>query len=95
MVVAFNQPVVDFLKTTPSISVTGATVKSVSPHVAAAAAANAYVFVLTPQGAGQITFSLSADKPCGGRSGGICTASGGRLTAWSGATHVIPYAAGN
>ena len=93
VVVAFNQPVVDFLKTTPSISVTGATVKSVSPYVEAGVEANAYVFVLTPQGAGQISFSLSAKKPCGGSSGGVCTASGGQLTAWSGAAHVIPYVA--
>ena len=87
IVVAFNRPVVDFDHTTPSLNVTGATVSSVSPHVVADAAANAYVVTLTPTGVGPITFGLVADPPCA--SGGICTADG-TLLSEAPASHVIP-----
>ena len=86
VVVAFNRPVVDFDHTTPSLNVAGATVSSVSPHVVAGAAANAYVVTLTPAGAGDITFGLVAVQPCAG--GGICAADG-TVLAEVPASHVI------
>ena len=86
VVVAFNQPVMDFDETTPSLSVTGATVASVSLHVVAGEAANAYVVTLTPAGASDITVRLVADQPCA--DGGICTA-GETLLSEVPASHVI------
>ena len=74
VVVAFNRPVVDFDHTTPSLNVAGATASSVTLHVAAGEAANAYVVTLTPAGSGDITVGLVADQPCA--DGGICTADG-------------------
>ena len=82
VVVAFNQPVVDPAAATASVSVAGATVESVSPHVVAGEAANAYIFTLTPTGHGSITFSLVAGQPCDpGDTGGVCTADGRTLSA--------------
>ena len=78
VVIAFNQPVADFDQTTPSLSVTGATVASVSAHVAAGEPANAYLVTLTPDGDGAITFGLLADQASAG--GGICTADGTTLS---------------
>ncbi len=78
VVVAFNRPVVDFDETSPSLSVTGATIASVSPHRVAGEAANAYVVTLTPAGAGDITFGLVADQTCAGD--GICTADGAEVS---------------
>ena len=78
VVVAFSRPVVNFGADTPSVSVPGATVASVSPHLGAGEAANAYVFTLTPDGDGAITFSLVANEACA--DGGICTADGTTLT---------------
>ena len=76
--VAFNQPVVDFTATSPSISVTGATVASVSPHVVDGAPANAYIVTLTPAGGEEIIFNLDATQSCA--SDGICTAGGATLS---------------
>ena len=87
VVVAFNQPVKDFDTTTPSVSVSGATVASVSPHTRAGAPANAYIFTLTPAGSGSITFRLVAARTCADK--GICTAGGAVLT--SAVTRTIPY----
>ena len=82
VVVAFDQPVVDPAAATASVSVKGATVTSVSPHVVADEAANAYIFTLTPTGLGAITFSLVADQPCDSAdTGGVCTADGRTLSA--------------
>ena len=78
VVVTFSQPVVDFAADTPSVSVTGATVSSVSPYIVAGEAANAYLFNLTPDGDGAITFSLVANQACS--AGGICAADGAVLT---------------
>ena len=86
VIVAFNQPVVDFSASSPSLSVTGATVASVSLHVVAGEPANAYVVVLTPAGTSDITFGLVADQPCA--DGGICTADGTLLSEVP-ASHVI------
>ena len=72
VIVAFNQPVVDFDETTPSLNVTSATVASVSAHIVAGESANAYVLTLTPAGARHIIVRLVADQPCA--DGGICTA---------------------
>ena len=78
VVVAFSRPVVDFDNTSPSLSVTGATVASVSAHVAAGEPANAYLVTLTPDGAGAITFRLVTAQTCA--NGGICTADGTMLS---------------
>ena len=78
IVIAFNQPVADFDRTSPSLSVTGATVANVSAHVVAGEPANAYLVSLTPDGDGAITFGLLADQGCAG--GGICTADGTTLS---------------
>ena len=87
VIVAFNQPVVDFSASSPSISVTGATIESVLSHIVAGEAANAYVVTLTPAGASDITIGLVADQPCA--DGGICTA-GETLLSEVPASHVIP-----
>ena len=78
VVVVFNQPVVDFTAATPSVSVQGATVTSVAPHIMPGEPANAYLFTLTPTGGGPITFALVAGQSCA--SGGICGAAGTLLT---------------
>ena len=59
----------------PSISVTGATVASVSAHVVAGEPANAYLVTLAPDGDGAISFRLDTGQACGAN-GGICTADG-------------------
>ena len=70
--VAFSRPVVDFAADTTSVSVTGATIAGISPHVVPGEPANAYLFTLTPTGIGSITFALVTGQPCA--SDGICTA---------------------
>ena len=87
VVVAFNRPIVDFDATSPSLSVTGGTVASVSAHVVAGAPAHAYLVTFTPAGDGPLTFSLVANQACA--SGGICTADGTLLTEVP-AAHPIP-----
>ena len=77
---------VDFDHTTSSLSLAGATISSVSPHVVAGEAANAYVVTLTPAGVGDITVGLVADETCA--DGGICTADGTVLSEVA-ASHVI------
>ena len=86
VVVAFNRPVVDFTAATRSVSVSGAAIESVSPHVVAGEAANAYVVTLTPTGDGAITVGLVAGEPCA--SGGICTADGAGLETSPGAVTI-------
>ena len=86
VIVAFNQPVVDFSASSPSISVTGATIESVLSHIVAGEPANAYVVTLTPAGTSDITIGLMADQPCA--DGGICTA-GETLLSEVPASHVI------
>ncbi len=78
VVVAFSRPVVDFDETSPSLSVSGATVDSVSAHIAAGELAHAYLVTLTPDGDGAITFSLVTGEACD--DGGICTADGTTLS---------------
>ena len=86
VVVAFSRPVVDFDETTPSLSVTGATVASVSAHLVAGEPANPYLVTLTPDGDGAISFRLVSGQACA--DGGICTADGTTLSEVS-ATLVI------
>ncbi len=86
VIVAFNQPVVDFSASSPSISVQGATIESVLSHIVAGEPANAYVVTLTPAGTSDITVGLVADQPCA--DGGICTA-GETLLSEVSASHVI------
>ena len=78
VIVAFNQPVVDFSAASPSISVSGAEVASVSAHVVAGEPAHAYLVTLTPDDYGPITFRLLSYQAC--VNGGICTADGTQLT---------------
>ena len=86
--VAFNQPIVDITAATASVSVQGATIESVSPHIVAGEPANAYLFTLTPTGIGSITFALAAGHSCA--SSGICTAGGSLLSEVPASSHVIP-----
>ena len=85
--VAFSRPVVDFATDTTSVSVTGATIAGISPHVVPGEPANAYLFTLTPTGVGPITFALVAGQPCA--SDGICTADETVLTEVPD-SHIIP-----
>ena len=74
--VAFSRAVEPIAADTPSASVTGATVSLVQPHDKEGLA-NAWIFILTPTGNADITFTLVADQPCA--IGGICAADGGLL----------------
>ena len=78
VVVAFSRPVVDFAANTPSVSVTGATVKSVAPHIAAGETAHAYLFELTPTGDAAVEFVLVTGQGCA--DGGICAKDGSTLS---------------
>ena len=78
VVVAFNQPVVDFTASSSSLSVQGATVAAVRAHVEAGEPANAYLVTLTPDGADLVSFALLPDQVC--PEDGICTADGTTLT---------------
>ena len=92
VVVAFSRPVANFDKTSPSLSVTGATIASVSAHSAADALANAYLVTLRPTGDGAITLRLVADVNDDGvcTADEICTADGTPLTAGPETAHTIP-----
>ena len=87
-IVAFNRPVVDFASASPSLSVTGGTVASVSAHVVAGESANAYLVTLTPDGDGAITFQLVANQGCA--DGGICAADGATLADVPAALVIVP-----
>ena len=86
VVVAFNRPVVDFDRTSPSLNVTGATITGVSPHVVAGESANAYLIRLTPQGNGTVRVGVVLNQACG--SGGICAADGIKLSEASSAVTI-------
>ena len=85
VVVAFNRPVSDVAASSPSLSVAGATVTSVVPHLVAGEPANAYLVTLAPAGTGAITVAAVAGKACD--VGGICTADGTTLA-------IVPAALG-
>ena len=77
VVVAFSEAVAAFAANTPSVSVTGASGLSVQTHTEDGLE-NAYVFFMTPDGDGDVTFALVADAAC--TAGGLCTAGGTVLT---------------
>ena len=77
VVVAFSEAVADFDRNTPSVTVTGASGLSVQAHTEDGLD-NAYVFFMTPDGDGDVTFALTTNAACA--SGGICTAGGTVLT---------------
>ena len=77
VIVAFSMAVASFEKTTPSLSLTGAAVRSVRQHEEDGLD-NAWIFFLDPDGSGDIVFSLVTGRPCD--SGGICTEDGEMLS---------------
>ena len=77
VIVAFSMAVASFEKTTPSVSLTGAAVRSVRQHEEDGLD-NAWIFFLDPDGPDDIVFSLVTGRPCD--SGGICTEDGGMLS---------------
>ena len=77
VVVAFSEAVAEFAANTPSVSVTGASGVSVQTHTEDGLE-NAYVFFMTPDGDGDVTFALTTNAACA--AGGICTAGGTVLT---------------
>ena len=77
VIVAFSLTVASFPKTTPSVSLTGATVSSVRQHEEDGLK-NAWIFFLDPDGKDDILFSLATGQPCD--SGGICTEDGTTLS---------------
>ena len=77
VIVAFSLPVASFEKTTPSVSLTGATLSSVRRHQEDGLE-NAWIFFLDPDADGDILFSLLTGQPCD--SGGICTEDRGTLS---------------
>ena len=90
VVVAFSRPVKDFAAASPSLSVTGAEVTDVAPHIEAGAPANAYLVRLRPAGDGDITLSLVADDDGVCTADEICTADGTPLTPVRPTAHTIP-----
>ena len=85
VIVAFNLPVQSFDKTTPSVSLTGATVSSLVRHEEDGLE-NAWVFFLDPEGNDDVVFTLVAGQSCDG--GGICTGEGKMLS--EGGTTTLP-----
>ncbi len=77
VIIAFSMAVASFEKTTPSLSLTGAAVRSVRQHEEDGLD-NAWIFFLDPDGSGDIVFSLVTGQACG--SGGICTEDGTTLS---------------
>ena len=85
VIVAFNLPVQSFDKTTPSVSLTGATVSSLVRHEEDGLE-NAWVLFLDPEGNDEIVFTLVAGQSCD--VGGICTGEGKMLS--EGGTTTLP-----
>ena len=85
VIVAFNLPVQSFDETTPSVSVTGATVSSLVRHEEDGLE-NAWVFFLDPEGNDDVVFTLVAGQSCD--VGGICTGEGKMLS--EGGTITLP-----
>ena len=78
VVVEFSAAVSSIGKSTPSMSVTGGTVKAVWSHNTEDGLSNAWIFIVSPEGNGDVTFELVAGAACD--SGGICTSGGTQLT---------------
>ena len=76
IVVAFSEAVANFTKTTPSVSVTNASITSVQAHTEDGLE-HAYIFTFDPAGNDDITFALIADAECD--SSGICSPTGTKL----------------
>ena len=89
VVVAFPRPIVDFDETSPSLSVQGATVESVSPHLVDGGPAYSYVVTLAPDSDGSVTFRLLTGQACS--SGGICAADGTMLSRVPAALVIGPH----
>ena len=85
VIVAFNLPVQSFDKTTPSVSLTGATVSGLVRHEEDGLE-NAWMFFLDPEGNVVVVFTLVAGQLCDG--GGICTGDGRMLS--EGGTTTLP-----
>ena len=85
VIVTFSLPVQSFEKTTPSVSLTGATVRSVSQHQEEGLE-NAWIFFLEPEDNEDIVFTLAAGQSCD--AGGICTQDGATLS--QGAATTLP-----
>ena len=77
VVVAFSEAVTAIAANTPSAVVTGGTIASVRAYTEDGLS-NAWIFFVTPDGDGDVTFTLVAGAACD--NGGICTASGTTLT---------------
>ena len=77
VVVTFSETVATFAANTPSVQVTGGTISAVQAHTEDGLA-HAWLFFLTPNGDGDVTFALVADAAC--TAGGLCTAGGTVLT---------------
>ena len=86
VVVEFSEAVAAFTKSTPSVSVTAATISSVASHTESGLD-NAYIFVLIPTGNDDVTFTLIANGSCD--AGAICTSDGTQLTEVPG-TRTVP-----
>ena len=89
VVVAFNRAVEAIAPDTSSVELTGATLSSVWP-LGATAAANDWIFFLVPDGTGPIEFELLTNRACGGSAKGICSADGAVLSSVEGSPSVIP-----
>ena len=89
VVVTFNRAVAAIAPDTSSVVLTGATLSSVWP-LGATAAANDWIFFLVPDGTGPITFELLTNRACGGSAKGICSADGLVLSSVDGSPSVIP-----
>ncbi len=77
VVVAFSEAVTSFARDTPSVEVTGGTIRSFQAHTEDGLS-NAWIFFLSPEGNSDVTFTLTAGAACD--NGGICTAGGTTLT---------------
>ena len=78
IIVAFSEAVRAIATTTPSATVTGATLSAVRRHVEPGLA-NAWAFVIDPAGNGNVTFTLNAGGACA--SAAVCTSDGTVLSA--------------
>ncbi len=89
VVVTFNRAVAAIAPDTSSVVLTGATLASVWP-LGATAAANDWIFYLVPDGTGPIEFELLTNRACGGSAKGICSTDGAVLSSVDGSPSVIP-----
>ena len=78
VIVTFSEAVQTIAASTPSATVTGGTVSAVRRHTEAGLA-NAWAFVIDPDGDDDVTFTLTAGAACA--SAGVCTSDGTTLTA--------------